>query len=254
MSLLKGKVALVTGAAVGLGRAIAVAYGREGAGVVVNYSKSFQEAQETGELVKQAGGDARLIQADVSQDAQVRRMVAETLQHFGRLDLLVNNAGIIAVLPFSDLEALTDEVWDTTLDVNVKGTFFCCRAVVEPMRRQGHGRIINLASVAGLRPRGSSIAYSTSKAAVIHLSKCLAGILGPEIRVNVIAPGYIGDTRTNENRPNREDTRARMTQDAALKRVGRSEEVADVALFLATCGDFMTGSVVVVDGGRAFHS
>lgn len=253
MSLLKGKVALVTGAAVGLGRAIAVAYGREGARVVVNYSKSFQEAQETAELVKQAGGEPRLIQADVSQDAQVRSMVAETLDHFGRLDLLVNNAGIIAVLPFSDLEALTDEVWDTTLGVNVKGTFFCCRAVVEPMRRQGQGRIINLASVAGLRPRGSSIAYSTSKAAVIHLSKCLAGILAPEIQVNVIAPGFIADTRTNVNRPNLEATRARMTQEAALKRVGKAVEVADVALYLATRGDFMTGSVLVVDGGRAFH-
>jgi 3-oxoacyl-[acyl-carrier protein] reductase len=221
--------------------------------VIVNYSKSLQEAQETAELVKQAGGEPWLIQADVSQDAQVRSMVAETLEHFGRLDLLVNNAGIIAVFPFTDLEAMTDEVWDTTFDVNVKGTFLCCRAVVEPMRRQGQGRIINLASVAGLRPRGSSIAYSTSKAAVIHLSKCLAGILGPEIQVNVIAPGYIADTRTNENRPQKEATLERMTKDAALKRVGKAEEVADVALFLATRGGFMTGSVMVVDGGRAYQ-
>jgi 3-oxoacyl-[acyl-carrier protein] reductase len=253
MALLEGKVALVTGAAVGLGRAIAVAYGREGARVIVNYSKSFQEAQETAELVKQAGGEPWLIQADVSQDGQVRSMVAETIERFGRLDLLVNNAGIIAVFPFADLEAMTDEVWDTTFDVNVKGTFLCCRAVVEPMRRQSQGRIINLASVAGLRPRGSSIAYSTSKAAVIHLSKCLAGILGPEIQVNVIAPGYIADTRTNENRPQKEATLERMTKDAALKRVGKAEEVADVALFLATRGGFMTGSVMVVDGGRAYH-
>jgi 3-oxoacyl-[acyl-carrier protein] reductase len=253
MALLEGKVALVTGAAVGLGRAIAVAYGREGARVIVNYSKSFQEAQETAELVKQAGGEPWLIQADVSQDGQVRSMVAETIERFGRLDLLVNNAGIIAVFPFADLEAMTDDVWDTTFDVNVKGTFLCCRAVVEPMRRQGQGRIINLASVAGLRPRGSSIAYSTSKAAVIHLSKCLAGILGPEIQVNVIAPGYIADTRTNENRPQKEATLERMTKDAALKRVGKAEEVADVALFLATRGGFMTGSVMVVDGGRAYQ-
>lgn len=250
MAQLEGKVAIVTGAAVGMGRAIAVAYGREGARVVVNYSKSGQEAEETAELVKQAGGEALLIRADVAQDDQVRSMVAQTLDRFGRIDLLVNNAGTTAHVPFSDLEALTDEVWDRLYAVNVKGTFFCCRAVAEPMRRQGAGRIINIASIAGLWTQGSSIAYCTSKAAVIHLTKCLAKTLGPEVQVNAIAPGFIADTRWNEGRPNLEAMRQGAIEAAPLKRVGASEDITDVALFLATRGDFMTGAVLVVDGGR----
>lgn len=251
MGQLTGKVAVVTGAAVGIGRAIAVAYGREGAEVVVNYSKSRPEAEKTATLVKQAGGEPLVIQADVAQDRQVRAMVAETLERFGRIDVLVNNAGITAFVDFPDLEGLTDEIWDRLYDVNVKGTFFCCRAVVPAMRKQGHGRIINIASVAGIRPQGSSIAYSTSKAAVIHLSKCLARTLAPEIQVNVIAPGFIADTRWNVGRPNLEGVIQKATQTAQLKRVGKAEEIADAALFLATRGDFMTGDVMVVDGGRA---
>jgi 3-oxoacyl-[acyl-carrier protein] reductase len=250
MAQLSGKVALVTGAAVGIGRAIAVAYGREGAKVVVNYSKSRQEAEETAKLVKQAGGEPLLIQADVAQDRQVRAMVAEILERFGRIDILVNNAGITAFVDFPDLEGLTDEVWDRLYNVNVKGTFFCCRAVVAPMRKQGHGRIINIASVAGINAQGSSIAYCASKAAVIHISKCLAKTLGPEILVNVIAPGFIADTRWNVGRPNLDATIQKVTQAAPLKRAGKPEDIADAALFLATRGDFMTGDVMVVDGGR----
>ena len=250
MKSLEGKVSLVTGAAVGIGRAIAVAYGREGASVVVNYSKSRHEAEETARLVAQAGGEATLIQADVAQDRQVRAMVAQTLEKLGRLDILVNNAGITAFVDFPDLEGLTDDVWDRLYQVNVKGTFFCCRAATAPMKKQGHGRIINLASVAGLWPQGSSIAYCCSKAAVIQLSKCLARTLGPEIQVNVIAPGFIAETRWNVGRPNLEPTIAKAAQVAPLKRVGTAEDIADAALFLATRGDFMTGDVMVVDGGR----
>jgi 3-oxoacyl-[acyl-carrier protein] reductase len=250
MGQLDGKVALVTGAAVGIGRAIAVAYAREGATVVVNYSKSGKEAEETAQLVKRAGGDALLIQADVSQDGQARAMVAKVLEKLGRIDILVNNAGITSFVDFADLEGLTDEVWDRLYQVNVKGTFFCCRAVVAPMKKQGHGRIINLASVAGLWPQGSSIAYCCSKAAVIQLSKCLAKTLGPQVQVNVIAPGFIAETRWNVGRPNLDATVAKAGQMAPLKRVGTPEDIADAALFLATRGDFVTGDVMVVDGGR----
>ena len=179
-------------------------------------------------------------------------MVAQTLDRFGRVDLLVNNAGITAFVPFSDLEGLTDEIWDRLFGVNVKGTFFCCRAVAGPMRRQGHGRIINISSVAGLQAQGSSMVYCASKAAVVHLSKCLARTLGPEIRVNVIAPGFIADTRWNEGRPDLEATTEKQRQAAALKRVGTSEDIVDAALYLATGADFMTGAVLVVDGGRVF--
>ena len=250
MGQLDGKVAIVTGAAVGIGRSIAVAYGREGAKVVVNYSKSKAEAEETARLTKGAGGEPLLIQADVAQDRQVRAMVEQTLSRFGHVDILVNNAAITAFVDFPDLEGLTDDVWDRLYAVNVKGTFFCCRAVVPAMRKQGSGRIINIASLAGIAPQGSSIAYSTSKAAVIHLSKCLARTLGPEIRLNVIAPGFIAETRWNVGRPNLDTTIAKAAQVAPLKRVGTAEDIADAALFLATRGDFMTGDVMVVDGGR----
>jgi 3-oxoacyl-[acyl-carrier protein] reductase len=250
MAQLTEKVALVTGAAVGIGRAIAVAFGREGAKVVVNYSKSRKEAEETAHLVEQAGGQALVVWADVSQDRQVRAMMAQTVDRFGGVDILVNNAAITAFVDFSDLDGLTDDVWDRLYNVNVKGTFFCCRAAATPMRKQGHGRIINIASVAGLSTQGSSIAYGTSKAAVIHLSKCLARTLAPEIQVNVIAPGFIGETRWNVGRPNLSGTIQKAIQAAPLKRAGRPEDIADAALYLATRGDFMTGDVMVVDGGR----
>ena len=250
MPRLDGKVAIVTGSAVGIGREIATAFGREGARVVVNYSKSRDEAEATAEAVSKAGGEPLLVQADVSQDDQVRAMVSQTIAKFGRVDILVNNAGITKRAPFEDLEALTEEVWDSLYDVNVKGTFFCCRAVVEPMRQQGVGRIINIASVAGIRPQGSSIAYCTSKAAVIHLSECLAKTLGPEIRVNVIAPGFVDETRWNVGQPNLDAIRKGGAEGAVLKRAGYPADIAELALFLATGADFLTGTLLVADGGR----
>src|SRR5262245_47185130 len=165
MGKLDGKVAIVTGAAVGMGREIAITFGREGAAVVVNYSRSRAEAGETARLVAAAGGQPLVVAADVADDAAVRAMVARTLEWapFGprQVDVLVNNAGITAHVPFPDLEALDEDVWDRLYGVNVKGPFFCARAVAGPMRQAGHGRIINLASVAGMRPWGSSIAYAT---------------------------------------------------------------------------------------------
>jgi len=250
VSKLDGKVAIVTGSAVGIGREIAIALGREGARVVVNYSKSRSDAEQTAEAVGKAGGEPLLVQADVSQDSEVRAMVGQTQATFGRVDVLVNNAGITKRVPFEDLEALTDDVWDRLYDVNVKGTFFCCRAVVEPMRRQGVGRIINVASVAGIRPQGSSIAYCTSKAAVIHLSECLAVSLAPEIRVNVIAPGFVDETRWNADQPNLDAIRKSGAASSLLKRAGYPADIAEIAVFLATGADFLTGALLVADGGR----
>jgi 3-oxoacyl-[acyl-carrier protein] reductase len=249
---LTGKVAIVTGAAVGMGREIAIAFGGLGASVVVNYSKSRAEAESTAERVRSAGGEPLLVQADVSRDDQVRAMVRQTLDRFGRIDVLVNNAGITHRVPFDNLEALTDDVWDRLYSVNVKGSFFCSRAVAETMRRQGEGRIINIASVAGLRPTGSSIAYCASKAAMIHVSQCLARTLGPEIRVNTIAPGMIDETRWNAgvSPAAMEAMRASTAQTTPRKRVGLPADVAEAAVYLATGADFMTGAVLVVDGGR----
>lgn len=250
MAQLAGQVAIVTGAAVGIGRAIAVAYGREGAKVVVNYSKSEREANETAEQLAKAGGEPLVIRADVSQDDQVREMVRQTLLRFGRVDILVNNAGRIAFVPFQDLEGLTTEVWDNIFDVNVKGTFLCSRAGAVPMRRQGKGCIINIASTGGVRFRASSLPYGASKAAVIHLTQCLAKALGPEIRVNAIAPGLIKGTRLQEGRPNLEAVLSDHAQTAPLRRVGVVEDVSEVATFLAAGGTYMTGAILVVDGGR----
>ena len=255
MGQLSGKVAIVTGAAVGMGRAIAVAYGREGARVVVNYARSEAEAEATAAQTRAAGGEAITIRADVSQDAQVRAMVAQTIERFGRIDVLVNNAGITAHVPLDDLEALTDEIWDRLYAVNVKGAFFCSRAVAGPMRRQGAGRIINLGSVAGQRPFGSSIAYATSKAALMHLSRLLAKVLAPEIRVNVIVPGSIAGTRWNEGRPNYDPVAGARAgaESALLQRQGTPEDVAEVAVFLAAGADFLTGVEINVDGGRQLN-
>ena len=250
MGRLSGKTAIVTGAAVGMGRAFALTLASEGANVVVNYSRSEHDAAETARRVEAAGASALLSQADVADDAAVRRMVAAAVERFRSIDILVNNAGITAFVPFPDLEGLTDDVWDRLYDVNVKGTFFCCRAVAPVMRTGGGGRIINLASIAGVRPQGSAIAYSVSKAAVIHLSKCLAKTLGPEITVNVVAPGFIEGTRWNEGRPNLDATLRAAAQAAALKRNGTPEDVASAVLYLATDASFMTGSVLMVDGGR----
>lgn len=247
--LLSGKVAIVTGAAVGLGRAIAVALGQEGASVAVNYSKSRDDAEETVSLVKAAGGEAVALQADVSQDAEVRAMVSRALDRFGRVDILVNNAGITRHIPFSDLEALTEETWDQILAVDLKGVFLCSRAVVEPMRRLGAGRIINISSMSGIKAEGSSLAYSSAKAGVLHLTKCLAKTLGPEILVNAVAPGAIGETRWNADVPDADAKVARQARNSVLKRVSAPAEIADVVLFLATRADFMTGSTVLVDGG-----
>ena len=250
MGRMTGKTTIITGAAVGIGREIAIAVGRENGQVVVNYSKSKKEAEETAAMVRDAVGTALAVQANVARDDQARSLIQQTLDWTGRVDVLINNAGITARVPFENLDALTDEVWNRLYDTNVKGTFFCCRAAVEPMRKQGVGRIINIGSVSGLRPAGSSIAYCASKAALIHLSLCLAKTLGPEIRVNVIAPGFVDETRWNEGVANLDSLRTSAASLTPLKRVALPSDIADTALYLASGAEYTTGSVIVVDGGR----
>lgn len=246
--LLRGKVAIVTGASAGLGRAIAVAFGEEGASVAVNYSKSPDGAKGTAEMVKAAGGEAFTVQADVARDAEVRAMVARTLERFGRVDLLVNNAGVTRFVAFADLEGLTEEDWDRVLAVDLKGIFLCSRAVVEAMRHQGAGRIINISSMSGIKEEGSCLAYCSAKAAVMHLTRCLAKTLGPEILVNCVAPGPISETQWNEGLdiPAKQAWQARNT---VLKRLSKPQEIAEIVLFLATKGTFITGATILADGG-----
>ena len=254
MGRLAGQVAIVTGASVGIGRAIARAYGREGAKVVVNYAASEREANETAAEIRNGGGEALAIKADISDDLQVRKMIEQTLAHFGRVDILVNNAGKLTYVPPADLEGVTPEMWDDIFGVNVKGSFLCSRAVTVPMRAQGKGCIINIASTAGIRYRASSLPYGVSKAAQIHLGQLLAKTLAPEIRVNTIVPSLTKGTRIQERRPNVEAVLAEHAKTTPLQRVGAVEDISEVATFLATGGSYITGAVIVVDGGRQLVS
>ena len=197
---LKGKVALITGGGTGIGREIGLAFAREGASIAVNYSRSEKDALSTVQDMRDLGVSAITVKADVSQDAQVRGMVNEVVKEFGRLDILVNSAGTTTFIDASNLEGLTEDMWDKTLAVNLKGTFFCCRAVVSAMKINDGGSIINISSIAGTTGIGSSMAYSASKAGVICLTKSLARTLAPEIRANTIAPGFV-DTRWTADWP-----------------------------------------------------
>jgi 3-oxoacyl-[acyl-carrier protein] reductase len=248
---LRDKVAIVTGSAVGIGREIALAYGREGAKVVVNFSKSVEEADETARLVTATGAEAIVVQADVTVAEQAQRLIDTAVARFGRLDVLVNNAGATRFVDFSDLDGLTEEVWDSLFAVNVKGAFWCARAAAKVMQAQPEGgAIINIVSQAGLRPAGSSIAYCVAKAGEVHLTRCLAKALGPAIRVNAIAPGFIAETRWNVGRPNLAAAQAAAANAALLKRVGYPADIAEAAVFLGGAGAYVTGHVLVVDGGR----
>jgi 3-oxoacyl-[acyl-carrier protein] reductase len=243
---LEGTVAIVTGGGTGIGRAASLLLGREGAAVAVNYSRSEAEAEETAAAIRASGARAMAVQANVADDAAVEAMVRRVVGEWGRLDVLVNNAGTTFFVEHADLEALTEAMWDQILAVNLKGTFFCCRAAVRVMRREGRGHIVNVASTAGLTGRGSSIGYCASKAGVISVTKSLALALAPEILVNAVAPGFV-ETRWTAGK---DAFRASSLAATPLDRVAQPADVADAILFLAKT-DFLTGQVITVDGGRS---
>jgi 3-oxoacyl-[acyl-carrier protein] reductase len=245
---LQGKVALITGGGTGIGRAVALSLAKEGASIAVNFSKSAAEATKTAQDVKACGVSSLPVQADVSSDKQVRTMVQHVQKELGRIDILVNNAGFTRFITHSNLEAMEEQIWDRIFAVNTKGAFFCSRAAAPLMKSQGSGRIINIASVAGLTGQGSSIAYCASKAALICMTKSLARVLGPEISVNAVAPGLI-DTRWLDAGSDPNGMRDRYKNNSVLKRVGTPEDIADVAVFLASEHSFITGQVIPVDGG-----
>lgn len=239
------RVALVTGSATGVGRACAVRFAKLGYAVTVNYSKSRADAEETARLVEAEGVPVLLVQANIGDDAAVRDMVARTVAAFGGLDVLVNNAATTHFVNHTDLEALTDAVWDDILNVNLKGTFYCCRAAM-PHLKERNGNIVSVSSVAGLTGSGSSIPYCASKGALNTLTQSLARAFGPEVRVNAVAPGPI----LTRWLAGREAQIEKYLELAPLKRAADPEDVADVVLFLATGTTLTTGQVVVVDGGR----
>lgn len=244
--MMKGRVAIITGAAQGIGKSIAVLFAAEKMSVVVADIKKGP-GEEAVREIKQAGGQALFVEVDVSRKADANRMVAETLKEFGRLDILVNNAGINYLTPI--LEEVNEQEWDHVFAVNVKGVFFCIRAVTYPMKGQRWGRIINIGSVAGKQGGpASGIHYCASKAAVMCMSKQFARYLAPYgITVNAIAPGIID---TEMGRFLGSEAIERSISLTPLGRLGKPEDVAHAALFLASeHAEFITGEVLDVNGG-----
>ena len=242
---LKDKVALVTGGGTGLGRVIATAMAREGAHLAIGYSRSEKDALETVNEIRGLGSRAIAVKADVTDSVQVRAMVAQVMSEYGRLDVLVNNAAFTVFVPYEDVEGMKEADWDRLMAVNAKGPFLCCQAVVPIMRKQGAGRIVNIGTVSGIRPMGSSIGYSVSKAALTHFSRCLAKAVAPQITVNLVAPGSML-TRWVPNRT--EEQKKQTIEGAPLKRFSELEDVAAAVLMVAK-NDSMTGAVFEVDAG-----
>ena len=247
---LSGKVAIVTGASRGIGRAIAERFASQGAKVVVNFVNNEAQAQNVISGITGAGGDAISIRADVSKSADVKDLVASAVNRFGAVDILVNNAGIMISKPA--LEATEDD-WDRTIDVNLKGAYLCSKEVAPVMQRQKSGKIINISSNSGLyHPSAMRFTeYVTSKAGMNGLTKALALAWGPYITVNAICPGWIKTEMIEGTDP---EVEQRILAETALARWGTPDEVAGVALFLASKeADFITGELLIIAGGRGMH-
>jgi 3-oxoacyl-[acyl-carrier protein] reductase len=247
---LHGKAALVTGGSGDLGAAACEALARSGCDVAVGYVGNRDGAAKTVAMVERLGRRACAVQLDQADASAIDGAVARARSKLGRLDVLVNNAAWNIGIPFPRLEALTVEIWDRIFDTNVRGPFQLARAAAAHMKKAGAGRIVNVASVAGLKPDGSSIAYAASKAALIHLTRCLAVALAPSITVNCVAPGLIEGTRMARRLPRAVAERAR--RQAVLRRTSSAEDIAEQ--IVAFCrADSVTGLVVVIDGGAFFH-
>ena len=243
---LEGRVAVVTGAGTGMGRAIAELFAAEGAKVLVNYRASRAEAEQVVAEIQSAGGEAVAHQADVSKDAEVRAMMQAVEDRWGRLDVLVNNAGWSKVTPHHQLEDLTDEIWDRTLNTNLRGAFYCARAAAPLLRRQPGSSIINNTSASAWHAAGSTIIYSASKAALVNMTKSLARVFAPEVRVNAIAPGLVHTRFAGWP----ESTFERGRKVTPLGRITSAGEVAKVCLFLAADATAITAETILIDGGK----
>lgn len=244
------QVAIVTGGGTGVGRATSLALARQGYDVVVNYSRSRDDAERTVEEIQQLGRRSAAIQADVADDTACCDMVATTVTQMGRIDVLINCAGTTHFIPFNDLDQVTDEVWERLYKVNVVGAFHCARAVRGPMLTAGGGNIINVSSVAAVLGQGSSIPYCCTKAALDNLTISMARTLAPKIRVNGVAPGFIAGRWTQGGLgPNYDRIKQAYEQTLPLGRVCEPDDVAACILSLITGSSLVTGQTLTVDSG-----
>lgn len=247
---IRGQAAVVTGASRGVGRATALALAERGCAVVVNYSRSKSEADGVVREIQSAGGKAFAFQADVADDAACRTMMDAAAKEFGRLDILVNNAGTTAFIAHSDLEGATREVWDRILGANLIGPFQCIRAARPHMEKAGAGVVVNVGSVAGVAGMGSSVPYCASKAALMNLTVTMARALGPHIRVNLVAPGFIEGRWLQQGLgENYGPFKQANEKRAVLGKVCKPEDVADAILAFIVGPQLVTGQTLVVDGG-----
>ena len=248
---LNGAVALVTGGNGGLGQRICHALAKEGVHVAVMYAQSRDQAEGVArELASRHQINAAAFACDITDDAAVAKVVDDVAKRFGRLDILVNDAAYNKSIPFPDLDNLTMEVWDKIIAVNLTGPMRLTKAVAPVMKAQGRGRIVNISSVAGVAPTGSSIAYAVSKAGIIQLTRCMAVALAPETLVNCVAPGLLEGTRATSNlRPEQIQNSAATS---LLKKPADKDDCADMVVTMCRT-ETMTGQTIVIDSGRYFH-
>jgi 3-oxoacyl-[acyl-carrier protein] reductase len=248
---LNGAVALVTGGNGGLGQRICHALAKEGVHIAVMYAQSREQAEGVArELASSYQINAAAFPCDITDGAAVEKLVGDVTKRFGRLDILVNDAAFNKSIPFTDLDNLTLEVWDKIMAVNLTGPMRLTKAVAPVMKAQGRGRIVNISSVAGLGPQGSSIAYAVSKAGLIHLTRCMAVALAPETLVNCVAPGLLEGTRATSNlRPEQIE---RASSASLLKKPADKDDCADMVVTMCRT-ETMTGQTIVIDSGRTFH-
>ena len=248
---LHGAVALVTGGNGGLGQRICHALAKEGASIAVMYAQSREQAEGVArELASQYQINAAAFACDITDAAAVTKLVHDVTARFGRLDILINDAAYNKAIPFTDLDNLTEEVWDKIMAVNLTGPMRLTKAVAPVMKAQGQGRIVNIASVAGLGPTGSSIAYAVSKAGLIHLTRCMAVALAPETLVNCVAPGLLEGTRATSNLL--PEMVKRNAAGSLLKKAADKNDCADMVVTMCRT-ETMTGQTIVIDAGRYFH-
>jgi 3-oxoacyl-[acyl-carrier protein] reductase len=251
----KESVALITGASRGVGRATALALAKLGCPVAVNFRSSQNEAEDTWRAVQAEGAPSALIQGDTASDADCRKLVAETIRAFGRLDIVINNAATTRFVAHDQMEALDQELWDRIFAVNVRGPFQIVRAARTHLEQSPNAHVINITSIAGINGNGSSIPYCASKAAMINMTQSLARALAPQVQVNSVAPGFIETKWTADGLGTNYDAALeKHRENSAMKTVCQPEDVADAVMSLLTGSKLVTGQTLVCDAGAMIGS